>query len=790
MASPARRALAPLDANKPSPSPANFKSPIKQSALGPIPNLLPGRTLQFPRSPARELKRPLEVVEDRAGKKACTGPREPPVVMPTARGPSASPDASSVFDSRDNSQTQTTNSTAMERDSSRQRAQTRKMAGDLVARLRLAKYKVRTGQADVPFVQLEASMSRVEVRVQHASPGPSRPRQVGVHGGEYARARPGEMRGDSMSRTEGALLPALPTYASSLSPHRSLRDEGMLNNVRRGGAATGLLRFSSGPNPNGYLRTLRKTEKTQADRSSTVKEPREPPKGEASPEKLPHISKRSTVSSSLRSATPISRASTCAGKPKSPQPQPAGGSRKDNTSDRSEMTVTSAAFGEAPLRSYTGPTPKSLDGVRAAFFETKGMSLESIREWEWHCFQADIEVFTTAMKNKRIAGAITGHDEAAGFTGPATTRGTLNLWLLSQAKFNGLKVLALWARLASPAWASGMVLDDESEWLLEARVPALQVRLLRGVMHDTLRDMAQKLSLTEAQVKRDSKALARLSRKAEGAFANWPWPECGSAVPDIPPKDIDPEYEDHFPLAAVSRSVNSILKRSNRKIDAQILETERVRSTVNVLREDLDEMLLACDEAIREIERQGREAEDLKDECEYLKKMVRDLRHFKETTVAKADASEAEHERVAERLRHVEKELEMHKYKGELFDALCQEVRMVPFGLRSVEAAVKRMDALRSWVRAKEELFMEKWGAAEEPTEEIAEEAPERTRQDENGFQTEVNGVVYEDENEADVDGDVEDTSFTSGGSLAPASSVSVSASYSISSLGGSEEQY
>ncbi|MBE3042319.1 hypothetical protein IMZ48_07010 [Candidatus Bathyarchaeota archaeon] len=41
------------------------------------------------------------------------------------------------------------------------------MAGDLLARLRLAKYKVRTGQADVPFPQLEA-------RVPKATASPAR----------------------------------------------------------------------------------------------------------------------------------------------------------------------------------------------------------------------------------------------------------------------------------------------------------------------------------------------------------------------------------------------------------------------------------------------------------------------------------------------------------------------------------------------------------------------------------------------------------------------------------------
>lgn len=155
--------------------------------------------------------------------------------------------------------------------------------------------------------------------------------------------------------------------------------------------------------------------------------------------KAPHLANRSAVSTS-RPRHPA----TFAGKRSSPSQSE---SPMDHVSERSETTVTSPGRGGAPLSSYTGPTPKSLDGVRAAFFETKGLSLESIAEWESHCLHADMEVLSTAMKNKRISGTITGYDEVYGFTGTATTRGTLNLWLLSQAKFNGLKVLALWARL-------------------------------------------------------------------------------------------------------------------------------------------------------------------------------------------------------------------------------------------------------------------------------------------------------------------------------------------------------
>ena len=200
---------------------------------------------------------------------------------------------------------------------------------------------------------------------------------------------------------------------------------------------------SSTPRPpscNGHS-TSRKPAKTQRA-CSTVRESGVAANGCRSG-KPPHLANRSTISSTLRAASPR-HVSTYSGKRSSPQP--ARGS-KDHVSEYSETTVASPSSGGTPLSSYTGPTPKSLDGVRAAFFETKGMSLESISEWESHCLHADMDVLSTAMKNKRITGTITGYDEAHGFTGTATTRGTLTLWLLSQAKFNGLKVLSLWARL-------------------------------------------------------------------------------------------------------------------------------------------------------------------------------------------------------------------------------------------------------------------------------------------------------------------------------------------------------
>lgn len=174
-----------------------------------------------------------------------------------------------------------------------------------------------------------------------------------------------------------------------------------------------------------------------------MREPRDATTNGHKSGKSPHLSNRSTISSTLH-ASRLRDAATLSDQRSTPRQIE---SPKDHVSERSETTVTSPDRGAAPLSNYTGPTPKSLDGVRAAFFETKGMSLESIAEWELHCLHADMEVLSTAMKNKRVSGTITGYDEAYGFTGTATTRGTLNLWLLSQAKFNGLKVLALWARL-------------------------------------------------------------------------------------------------------------------------------------------------------------------------------------------------------------------------------------------------------------------------------------------------------------------------------------------------------
>lgn len=450
-----------------------------------------------------------------------------------------------------------------------------------------------------------------------------------------------------------------------------------------------------------------------------------------------------------------------------------------------------------------------------------------------------MEVLSTVMQDRRVAGTVTGYDETQGFKGTATTRGTLNLWLLSQAKFNGLKVLALWARLgectprctiidarltrtASPAWASGMVLDDESEWLvspdwadglplshsagfenikqeasgqdmghpdyrpvdfirgaavrdlttaeLDARVPAVQVMMLRGVTQGALKHMGEGLTSAKTELKSLKKNLNRLSHRAEGAFTNWPWSENGAAVRGCTHRDINPEDEDYFPLAVVSRSVNNILKMSFRKIDEQIAQTERVRSTVSDLREELDETSAVCDEALQQIEKQGKHAEDLKDECESLRETVYNLQKFNDTVAAEG-AEEAEGKPESERPSRLEQELEMHKFKGGLFDRMCQEIRMLPFGLKSVELAGRCLDSLRHGVRWKESLLEEKWGP---------EAYKYQRREDED---QENQGEANENLDDADMEGYVEDTSRLSYDSPVPASSES---GWSVVS----EEQY
>lgn len=274
--------------------------------------------------------------------------------------------------------------------------------------------------------------------------------------------------------------------------------------------------------------------------------------------------------------------------------------------------------------------------------------------------------------------------------------------------------------------------------------------MLRAVTHSTLKHMGQDLAGAKSDLRTGKKALNRLSRRAEGAFTNWPWPENGATEQDCTPVDIDPEYEDEFPLAVVSRSVNNILKSSYRKIDEQVAETERVRLTVADLREELDETAAACDGALEQIENQAKHVDDLKTECTSLREMVRTLELFKETVNAGERFLYAEHRDASERLGRLEREVEMHRCKGELFDGLCQEVRMLPYSLRNVEMASKCLDALRAWVKSKEESLLGMCGAGNVPDD----------------------GEASRGSEEVEVDGDVE-TSFTTCGSPVPASSAS-----------------
>lgn len=283
--------------------------------------------------------------------------------------------------------------------------------------------------------------------------------------------------------------------------------------------------------------------------------------------------------------------------------------------------------------------------------------------------------------------------------------------------------------------------------------------MVRSVTHDTLKHMGHSLSNVKSELKSGKKALNRLSRRAECAFTHWPWPENGATEPGCPLADIDPEFEDEFPLAIVSRSVNNILKSSYRKIAEQVAETERVRATVADVRAELDETAAACDGALEQIEKQSKYVDDLKTECTSLKEMVRTLELFKETVTAGERFSYGKHQAALERLGCLEREVELHKCKGELFDGLCQEVRMLPYGLRTAETATKCLDALRAWVKSKEGFLM---GSCEDGD-----------ASDDDG----ANG----DTMEVEVNGDVE-TSFTTCGSPCPASTVS-------DSLTG-EEQY
>lgn len=109
------------------------------------------------------------------------------------------------------------------------------MAGDLFARLRLAKYKVRTGQAHVPFTQLEAQLPRVQVR----SPSPERDPENTDDNDDDDENRHAE-------RDDRGHVPLAGRLPATATPIRALQEDGPPSSVLRGGAASGLLRLSQG----------------------------------------------------------------------------------------------------------------------------------------------------------------------------------------------------------------------------------------------------------------------------------------------------------------------------------------------------------------------------------------------------------------------------------------------------------------------------------------------------------------------------------------------------------------
>lgn len=109
------------------------------------------------------------------------------------------------------------------------------MAGDLRARLRLAKYKVRTGQTHVPFPQLEAQVPRVRVW--------SPPRETGP---ESAEGNDDGDRSRDAERDEGGDVPRAERPPAAVAPARGVQEEEPPSSALGGGAASGLLRLSQG----------------------------------------------------------------------------------------------------------------------------------------------------------------------------------------------------------------------------------------------------------------------------------------------------------------------------------------------------------------------------------------------------------------------------------------------------------------------------------------------------------------------------------------------------------------
>jgi hypothetical protein len=308
---------------------------------------------------------------------------------------------------------------------------------------------------------------------------------------------------------------------------------------------------------------------------------------------------------------------------------------------------------------------------------------------------------------------------------------------------------------------------------VEARIPAVQVRLLCGVTHGMLKQLGRELAEAKARIRSGDESLARLSYRAEGAFRNWPWSECGTTVRGCTAEDIDPENEDYFPLAVVSRSINNILKSSYHQVDEQIVETEKFRSTVAELRSELDQAIVECDEALDKAAQQERHSEDLRQECESLREFVRRMQRLSETSTSEDIAVQTlagseqvapsagrfavEYRQCLDRLGRLERELEWHRFKGGLFDGLCQEIKLLPFGLGSAAVAEKCLDTLRAWVKLREGQLLEKCGAMDEASAVIG--------------GREGDSEPMEFDYGVEVEGDA-DTSFNSFGSPVPASSV------------------
>jgi len=102
-----------------------------------------------------------------------------------------------------------------------------------------------------------------------------------------------------------------------------------------------------------------------------------------------HLSGKDMIASILRAAPPPS--SPHNGTTKPPDLQRISSSPSSSASRKSDDLLLAEGASDSspgsshldsPLAGYKGPTPKTLDGVREAFFKVKGLSLSSIKEWE------------------------------------------------------------------------------------------------------------------------------------------------------------------------------------------------------------------------------------------------------------------------------------------------------------------------------------------------------------------------------------------------------------------------